>query len=351
MNNKLRSLLALADFPNAGLWLSLQKGWNELCHKRWRKPRLPAAPVETGYIPRVSVIICTCGRETLALRAVESVLAQTMEAGRYEVIVVENTAEPSTLREKLEALWQRTGSLVGYVREESPGISFARNAGARAARGEYLLYIDDDAAADCYLVKSMQQAFESHPEAGVIGGQIILDAPECGLVTDATKGYWSGYTVPYRAYRTVTEQYEFPYGACFGVRHSVLDAAGGFPETFGRTGDGFDGGEDTALCFMVQAMGCQIGIQPRARVTHHVEASRFTGEHIRQTIAAGLRTTWRLSRLGFTSARWTDKYIKIRIKIADRELKRLAGRGADQLTLCCKQWEREALQSLLHHLQ
>lgn len=89
--------------------------------------------------PRVSVVMPVYDRQEAAERAVESVLAQSF--GDLELIVVDDgSREPFRLPEA-----HRTDNRVRLVRQEvNRGPAAARNAGAAAARGDWIAWIDSD---------------------------------------------------------------------------------------------------------------------------------------------------------------------------------------------------------------
>ena len=89
--------------------------------------------------PRVSVVIPTCGRPALVVRAVMSALAQTL--ANIEVVVVIDGHDPAST----EALRVIKDSRVTVVPlSESAGGSEARNIGVRVSRGEFIAFLDDD---------------------------------------------------------------------------------------------------------------------------------------------------------------------------------------------------------------
>ena len=71
---------------------------------------------------------------------------------------------------------------------------------------------------------------------------------------------------------------------------------GGFRTSYGRVGKDFAGGEEVVLSHLVCRAGMKIGIDPTAIVTHDVEPSRYTLEHVQQTIRSG-RLTNRLMKM------------------------------------------------------
>ena len=88
-------------------------------------------------LPLVSVVIPTYNRAALLREAVASVLAQSYAA--FELIVVDDGSTDAT------AAFLRTARAVRLVRQDHTGMpGQARNAGARAARGEYLAFLDSD---------------------------------------------------------------------------------------------------------------------------------------------------------------------------------------------------------------
>ncbi len=86
---------------------------------------------------RVSVVIPTWNRAGLLLEALGSVFAQTRPAD--EVIVVDDGSTDDTVA-RLEAL----GDRVRLVRRRRGGAAAARNAGVRAATGDWLAFLDSD---------------------------------------------------------------------------------------------------------------------------------------------------------------------------------------------------------------
>jgi len=87
--------------------------------------------------PRVSVVIPTRDRRDMVVEAVESVLAQRTVAP--EVIVVDDGSLDDTA-----GVLERFGLAIRCVRTPAAGVSAARNAGARLARGEWLAFLDSD---------------------------------------------------------------------------------------------------------------------------------------------------------------------------------------------------------------
>ncbi len=90
---------------------------------------------------RFSIVVSACGRDLLLKKAIESVLAQDFRD--FEVIVVDDASLDSTMGLTREFNDMR----IKYLRTgKRSGLSVSRNLAMRKACGEYIIFIDDDAA-------------------------------------------------------------------------------------------------------------------------------------------------------------------------------------------------------------
>ena len=99
----------------------------------------------------VSVIIPTYNRAHLLPRCLDSVLAQTLEPD--EIIVVDDGSTDST-----QSLVRRGYPRITLITQKNRGVSAARNVGIRAARGEWLAFLDSD---DAWLPEKLARQMET----------------------------------------------------------------------------------------------------------------------------------------------------------------------------------------------
>ena len=122
------------------------------------------------YEPKVSVIICSRNRALQLKRCLKSINADEMTAVGAELILVNNNSTDSTL-EVMESFKRETPFSVQIVNEPNTGLSRARNAGLFKAKGEIIVFTDDD----CYLSKGYltkaNTIFDSE-EFDYCGGQV-----------------------------------------------------------------------------------------------------------------------------------------------------------------------------------
>lgn len=108
--------------------------------------------------PLVSVIIPTKHREENLLRLFTSVLSSTYQ--QIEIICVNNaTKDLSIKKNKVKIINNKSNK----------GLAYARTKGAEAAKGKYILFIDDDNVIAKDMIKGLLDTLESHPEYVAVG--------------------------------------------------------------------------------------------------------------------------------------------------------------------------------------
>ena len=189
---------------------------------------MEGAPQVCGYPGGVSVLICTFNRCQLLQTLVETIVPQLPVGYPLEVVIVDNNSDDGTAR-YAQALAAANPAFV-YLFEPRQGLSHARNAGARAARHEFLLYLDDDVLLPPHYLPTLGRRLAEH-DPDFFGG------PLYPLYVDA-KPAWFPETLEVRrkADRSGLHNTIVLTGANYGVRRSVLDRVGGFNPDYGMTG-------------------------------------------------------------------------------------------------------------------
>ena len=163
----------------------------------------------------VSVVIPTRDRADVLRDALLAMLAQTHPA--LEIIVVDDGSGDHTA--DVAARAAHGDGRIRILRHEEPrGAAAARNAGARVARGRYLLFEDDDCRGRPDRVERLVRALEAEPDAAYAYGWIRRPAAGSTAVT-GTEGAWSIGT---------------PSAL---IRKEAFDAVGGFDEGLPRLQD------------------------------------------------------------------------------------------------------------------
>jgi glycosyltransferase involved in cell wall biosynthesis len=249
-----------------------------------------------------SVVICTHQPIPPFRSSVLSAVRQNVDPTTYEVLVVNNRPGDPELEREIEtvktAADEERPGLVRVIRCPVPGLSNARNAAIAEARGEIVICLDDDATAQPSLVSEAVRLFAERPSVGVIGGHIRLVPPKPApeVLNPGWERYWSQLLTDAESCREVEEWWQFPWGACWCARRNLLLAMGGFRSRYGRVGGDYAGGEEVIAATLAQRLGAGIAVAPELEVAHHVEPSRYTWRHVRQTIIAGTLVNYQAQR-------------------------------------------------------
>jgi glycosyltransferase involved in cell wall biosynthesis len=156
-----------------------------------------------------------------------------------EVLVVDNGSTDDTAA-VVEAFIGRIPQLRRAV-EPTPGLSFARNCGAKAASKEYLLYIDDDAMlTEAFLDRAEVVLRRFKPD--LFGGPIVpyFDQPVPGWFDPALE------IRQFERFSGFSEKGSVS-GGNFGIHRSVLERLGPFDTALGMKGDTMAFGEDREM--------------------------------------------------------------------------------------------------------
>ncbi len=255
-------------------------------------------------MPTASVVIPTRNRCATLATLLERVAPQA-EAAAAEVVVVDNGSTdgtPETLRQ-LEA----EGKL-RIVFEPIPGATRARNAGARAARGEVIAFVDDDALPSDGWLTALLAPFEN-PRVAAAGGRVRL------RFAGALPAWWDAALATYLAAYDLGPEpadlgarpwYDSPRGLNLAVRRDALLAVGGFNLRLGPRADRPSVGEESDLCLRLLARGWEIRYVPGAVVEHLVDPAR-------------LHPSWFFQRAFWTG--WSEAMVGL----AHRRLRKVAG--------------------------
>lgn len=163
--------------------------------------------------PRYSVVVPAFDEEVLlpgTLAALREAMAAVPHPG--EVVVCDNNSKDRT-----PEVARAAGARV--VHEPENQIARARNAGARSARGEWLVFVDADTRVPPALLRQALALLEEGRACG--GGARIRFEGDTGRIGRSITAAWDRIS---RTFRLAAGSFVF-------VRRDAFDAVGGFPET------------------------------------------------------------------------------------------------------------------------
>lgn len=161
----------------------------------------------------ISIVIPTYGRDRVLADTVGSLLSM-MKFG-YEIIVVDQSAHHDTETERRLDDWYRSGKIV-WLKSDPPSITVAMNMGLQNAKGNVVLFLDDDIEPASGLIEAHLAAHEQ--------GQYVIVA---GRVIQP----WS-QDESSRFYSTCQAEVDEFMGGNFSVNRLFAISVGGFDQNF-----------------------------------------------------------------------------------------------------------------------
>lgn len=120
--------------------------------------------------PEISVVVCTRDRPARVAVCVRQLARQ--EYPSYEIVVVDNApADAGAVPAVLESLDLCVP--VRYMLEVRGGLSWARNAGWRAAKADIIAFLDDDEVPDRYWLAEIARGFSARLKVGCVTGMVL----------------------------------------------------------------------------------------------------------------------------------------------------------------------------------
>jgi glycosyltransferase involved in cell wall biosynthesis len=278
--------------------------------------------------PRFTFAICTFNRADVLPLAIRAAAAVIPVEGDFEVLVVDNVSTDDTPK-VLDQLCPEIPRLRRCV-ETQKGLSHARNGAIREARGEWIIFLDDDALVVPGYLQTLEKLLAEENNIVACGGIIevgwlspVPDWYEPGLDVHFNHHYLSSYRMeikyPYAVYGT---------NMCYPTE--LLRNHGGFSKDFGYAGTHESiTGEDVEMQLRLQLAGAGRTVwEPELRVRHLIHPGRLTPAKLQSKVEWSGRSTARMNRvhkqLGF------HRILRgIAIKY---RLRRLLGRGPKNLT-------------------
>jgi GT2 family glycosyltransferase len=196
---------------------------------------------------KVSVIVPTHNRGDLLAETLAALVSQPFDS--REIICVNDASTDDTA-----AVLASFGDDIQTIDVDFRCPAKTRNAGAAAARGEYLLFIDDDCLAPPDWIGTMVQHFEGEACSALAGG---IDAQHMETRAERYQHY---------RMRLILGDHPKAVTACpvvnFLISREAFEAVGGFSEIFEF------GLEDWEFCHRLTQQGYRIRYTPEVKVRH-----------------------------------------------------------------------------------
>jgi glycosyltransferase involved in cell wall biosynthesis/peptidoglycan/xylan/chitin deacetylase (PgdA/CDA1 family) len=210
--------------------------------------------------PRLSVVVPTRNRrELLISKTLPAIFGQNIPADQYEVIIVDDGSSDGTAQALRELLYPR---VLRIIELSTQGASAARNRGIKAARGDLILFLDDDIICSPNLFRHHLAAHAQADPVVVYGSISLAPGLPSSLLKRAIEVWYEDY------YRRLGAQ----GGLCWpqdiflisnsSLPRATLLACGGFDESLPAK-------EDYELGLRLWKMGVPFKYLPEAAAVEH----------------------------------------------------------------------------------
>lgn len=223
-----------------------------------------------------TVVICTHNQATRLRRTLDDAARIAPPVAPWELLIIDNASSDETPSLLEERWWRRPEWNVRIAHEEKLGLSNARNRAVAEARGNYIIFMDDDETPDEGWLMAYERAIEQYqPDA--LGGRIEVlfeDGDRPSWLQDELLGFLGKLDHGDRSFR-LEDGNLLIFGGNFGFRREVFKDAGLFDCELGRKGRVNSGGEDTQMCRRLLKLGRHVRWVPEALIYHRIQSGKL----------------------------------------------------------------------------
>jgi GT2 family glycosyltransferase len=209
-----------------------------------------------------SLVIPTYNRGDVLLETLEMSARQEYDA--YEIVVVDQT---KSVDSRLLNFLRAAGDRIRYIRLPEPNLPAARNAGIRAAKGDVILFVDDDVRIEPDYLAAHMRNYEDPAVGGVMGALVqAFDQPGdvyLNRLITSSPGHWPAFTVAPGPHRDVGLA-NWLIGCSTSYRRQALVDVGFCDERF----SGSAWCEDADLSMRVGRAGYTLLVDSRIKLIH-----------------------------------------------------------------------------------
>lgn len=202
-----------------------------------------------------SIVIPTYKTDVVLMQCLDALSHQSVDRKFFEVIVV-NDGGKSDIYEKLSCLKDKL--TLKYFYQENKGPAAARNIGLKHAKGNIILFLDDDSLPPKDWLKTVMKAWENFPDFDGIGGYTIsefTDSIYCRVNSDFFNWYLEQHAND--------KLHPFLVTCNSGYKKGILDRVGNFDESYKKPS-----GEDRDLNIKISKIDGKLRLDKNIVVYH-----------------------------------------------------------------------------------
>ena len=205
-------------------------------------------------LPKISVIIVNYNGKKLLEKCLESLFK--IDYNNFEVILVDNNSTDGSM----EFVTKNYPKIIVIKLDSNKGFAEPNNIGTKIAKGEYLLFLNNDTVTTTNFISEMVKVLEKDEKIAIC--KSLLLKPDRNI--DSSGDFIDKMGIVYNSKTKTDEIKEISSarGACMLIRKKIFDKLGGFDEKF------FFSFEDVDLGWRSWILGYKVVIVPNSIVYH-----------------------------------------------------------------------------------
>tara|TARA_Y100000590_G_scaffold348924_1_gene400187 strand:- start:789 stop:1787 length:999 start_codon:yes stop_codon:yes gene_type:complete len=207
-------------------------------------------------LPKISIIIVNYNGKELLQKCLESLFKTDYE--NFEVILVDNNSTDGSI----EFVTKNYPKIIVIKLDSNKGFAEPNNVGAKIAKGEHLLFLNNDTVTTSNFISEMVKVLQKDEQVAIC--QSLLLRPNGDV--DSSGDFIDKIGIVYNSKTKIDQIKEVSSarGACMMIRKKIFDKLGGFDEKF------FFSFEDVDLGWRSWILGYKVVIAPNSIVYHSV---------------------------------------------------------------------------------
>ena len=232
--------------------------------------------IGAGKSPTCSIIVPVHNRSSLTRQLLDRLLTGPAEMTEFEVIVVDDASSDDTS----DVLAARDDLIRIVAHETTSGFAKSCNAGAKVARGQYLVFLNNDTEPEPGWLDALVSYAHEAPHVAVVGSKLLYPndtVQHAGIVVTQERiprHIYAGFPANHPAV-CKSRPFQMVTAACALVRRDAFEAIGGFDEAF------LNGYEDIDLCLRLGECGAEVHLCSDSVLYHLEKATRDESSYSR----------------------------------------------------------------------
>lgn len=220
--------------------------------------------------PKVSIIIPVFNQWQYTYSCLKAILENTKEV-TYEIIIADDLSS-----DKTKEISTCIENIVHIRNEQNLGFLLNCNHAAQYAKGQYILFLNNDTNVQANWLKPLVELIESNDGIGMVGSKLVYADGRLqeagGIIWNDASGWNYGHLDdPEKPEYNYVKEVDYLSGASIMIRAPLWKEIGGFDESFAPAYY-----EDSDLAFEIRKHGYKVMYQPKSVVVHFEGVSNGT---------------------------------------------------------------------------